>query len=487
MNKDSTRTQIVARGIPDPTWMLFALVAVAGLLSIFAESPWPAVVIGGLFLLPAMAVLMASSFEIAVLVLCASTALTHYTVSIGNLSLRPEYIAVALLGAALLLRGFSARRWPQWMRADRLLIAYLAANLLSSLLFSPAPSQTTRWAIEQCLAAAPYFLLRFLIRDEGAFERGVRILLAVTTVAAAFGLLCFFSYRAFGTGFGVNVDQYANGVPGTYGTQSEANILGSFAAAGYAVLLGMYLRNADRRLLLPLALNYAAMLIAMSRGALGGAIVATAALLFVFWRRHWFERGSVRRAAIVVLCTTLILSPVIVPMYLSRSQEAGGTAETRQLTESVGLPEDTDVGFRLLTWALAAEDILEHPIFGSGTASFQLRRGSGEIGVAPAEAEGGMWIGNTEVRALYDTGIIGLALFIAFLGSLAWRAWTVLKRHPDPVLAGLFGGLVVYAFAFQFTDGTLLAFPWVHAGFLAGAVALASARNRSSIESPAGP
>ena len=117
-------------------------------------------------------------------------------------------------------------------------------------------------------------------------------------------------------------------------------------------------------------------------------------------------------------------------------------------------------------------EIPSHPLLGSGTASFNLSFDWARF--IPEWSSDKTWISNTLLRVLHDTGLIGLAVFLGFFVSL-WRkirrGWKGVKIPSDMIL-GLVAGLFVYVFAFQFGDGTILAFSWVHIGFLASAAIL---------------
>ena len=82
------------------------------------------------------------------------------------------------------------------------------------------------------------------------------------------------------------------------------------------------------------------------------------------------------------------------------------------------------------------------------------------------------WIGNTEMRVLHDTGVVGLLVFILFAVSLVYRAWKALKLEPNPALVALLASLLVYCITFQATEGTLLAFSWVHLGLIGCAISV---------------
>jgi drug/metabolite transporter (DMT)-like permease len=74
------------------------------------------------------------------------------------------------------------------------------------------------------------------------------------------------------------------------------------------------------------------------------------------------------------------------------------------------------------------------------------------------------------MRVLHDTGVVGLVIFSAFLVSLYRRSRRVLKFESDPELVALLVSAVVFCIAFQATEGTLLAFTWVHLGLIGCAI-----------------
>ena len=83
------------------------------------------------------------------------------------------------------------------------------------------------------------------------------------------------------------------------------------------------------------------------------------------------------------------------------------------------------------------------------------------------------WVGNTPLRILHDTGIIGLAIFLGFLIALARAVRKAVRNagHDSrTIMIALSAGLVLYAITFQATEATILAFTWVHLGLLAAAV-----------------
>jgi O-antigen ligase len=124
---------------------------------------------------------------------------------------------------------------------------------------------------------------------------------------------------------------------------------------------------------------------------------------------------------------------------------------------------------RIVQVSSAFEEVLKHPMLGGGTSSFQLAFDWQSLG---EEWEDQGWIGNTEMRVLHDTGAVGLVIFMAFLVSLYRRSRKVLKAESNPELVALLASALVYCISFQATEGTLLAFAWVHLGLIGCAISI---------------
>ena len=448
--------------IPNPTPFLFVMAAIllwyrwsedAGPLSGIAASVVMVVLLAG------VVYIFAQIPMVAVISLAAAGTMARLYVEVFGLKVRPEHAVVGV--CCLALPFWQRQHWarPRWFLPDLLLAFYMASNLLSSLVMSIAPAKTLRWAAQQILVILPYFILRVFCTDRERFRKAFMVLLAVGSAQAAIGVVCFFSNLIFGSEFGMEIGQYGS-IPGTYGLNYEANILGSLSAASFVMILVMYLKERRPILLCGVAITYAAALIALSRAAIMAAFITVALLVVVDIKIKQLDLEGVRKVATAIVIVSLVLLPVVLPLYLERFS-------TLNVSD---ISADDNTAARLVTVVSAADGIMAHPIMGNGTSSFQLLVSYQELGFG--DVEGGTWIGNTELRVLHDTGLVGLALLLSFFGSLLLRAWRILRHKLRPELLALLFACVVYAVAFQATEGTLLEFFWVHAGFVGCAVSL---------------
>jgi hypothetical protein len=457
MNSISSRASV-----PNPTPLLFVMAAIVawykwgddgGPISAAAASLVVAIVAASVVYVLSMRPVL------AVIALVAAGTMARLYVEIFGMKARPEHFAIVLVCLAVPFWPREQWRRPRWILPDLLLALYMASNLVSSLVMSIAPSKTLTWAAQQVLVILPYFLLRFFCTNRERFRKAFMILLAVGAAQAAIGVFCFFSNLVFGSEFGMEMGQYGT-IPGTYGFEYEANILGAISAAAFVMMLVTYLQEHRRILLWGIAITYAGMLIALSRAAIVAAFIALGLLIAISIRTKLLDGPAAKALAKTLLLANMLLLPVVAPLY----QERFSTLEVSDVSS------DGDTAVRVITLVSASDGIMSHPMMGNGTSSFQLLVSNQEIGFS--DLDGGTWIGNTEMRVLHDTGILGLTVFLCFLGSLALRARKILQRELRLELLALLTACAVYALTFQATEGTLLEFFWVHVGLLGCAVSI---------------
>ncbi len=459
--------------IPNPTPLLFAMAAVVSWSFLAdASSVFRQAAIGTAIgvVLAAVLIAMWNRPMSAILLLVISGATARFYVQISGLKARPEHIAAAVIFLATPFWWNKVKDQPLWIRADSLLLLYIGMNFFSSRFMSVDPGQTVKWAAQQMLVILPYFFMRVIMFDRERLRQGLEILLTIGVVEAVYGLVCFYSNRLFNTDFGMEIDQYGY-IPGTYGTHLEANILGSTSAACMLMLLTLYFRERRTKFLAGAAITYAAMAISLSRAAVLAAGFSLTVLVFYQWRQKLIDSDLLKKVVTTLLLTTLVLAPALVSLYSERFS-------TLQVSD---VSADADTTVRVVTLATALDHVLDHPVLGNGTASFQLLSSYNDMGWGYMEEA--PWIPNTEIRVLHDVGIIGLAVFALFLWYLFLPVLRMVRRDHAPELMALLIAALLYSITFQATEATLMGFSWVHLGFIGCAVSLLQ-REQSSGTQP---
>jgi len=450
--------------IPNPTPLLFLITASALLL-------WPdasgttALLVGAVIAIPIAVFWMSYSAVGAIIALIIGSAAPRLYVEIGGLKARPEHVICGILCISILFLRKKRSQPIPWIWPDYLLMAYAALNLFSSLFMSIDPRQTIKWALQQVLVIFAYFFLRVLVEDRAGLHKAVMALLAVGAATVTYGIICFYSNLLFGTEFGMTIGQYGD-TPAPYGLQYEANLLGSYSGALAVMMLVIYLYDHRRRFLVGFALAFAGMAISLSRGALGATFIGLSGVAVFSIKKKLLTRQLLVSIAKATLCALLVVLPAVVPQYAERFN-----------TMDIGEPAvDPNTLTRIVQVTSAFDEITKHPFLGGGTSSFQLAFDWQSLG---EEWEEQGWIGNTEMRVLHDTGIVGLVIFAAFLVSLYRRSRKALKIESNPELVALLASALVYCVSFQATEGTLLAFSWVHLGLIGCAISIFVASEKS--------
>ena len=78
-------------------------------------------------------------------------------------------MAIALVVMALSWQALRSGGLPRLglRKFDYFLLAYLGLNFFTSAVTSPQPHLTLRWAILNALVVSPYFLISWMVTDEG--------------------------------------------------------------------------------------------------------------------------------------------------------------------------------------------------------------------------------------------------------------------------------------------------------------------------------
>jgi O-antigen ligase len=427
----------------------------------------------GMLAVVVMAAITSISWPLgALLVLTAASAMPRLAATVIGLHLRPEHVAIGFVALALAGQALKHRKFPtlHLRNFDYFLLAFVGMNFFTSAVTSPQPHLTLRWAAMNAIAIGPYFLVGWMVTDESKLHRAFHFLLWVGAVESAFGVLCFLSNRLFQTTVGVEAAQYG-AISGIYGTQYEANLFGSYSACCAIMFLTCFMLGEKSRRAgygLGFAITICGAFISLARSVL---LALPVAALFVIWaalRRRQFQMRRLLPLAVGFAVVLLAISPLVLGLV----RERFSTIDVAELGS------DPTSLVRIVQMAVAAEDVQAHPILGTGTASFQLFFDWDDyMPGMQDESDVAGWVGNTPLRILHDTGIVGLGIFLVFLGVLARAVRKAVRKadyHTRTVLIALSAGLLLYAITFQATEATILAFTWVHLGMLAAAVRLVS-------------
>jgi hypothetical protein len=142
----------------------------------------------------------------------------------------------------------------------------------------------------------------------------------------------------------------------------------------------------------------------------------------------------------------------------------------------------SSVQSRLSIFSNTIDGWLKQPVFGWGTGSYPLVYSPGYTDA--------YWIANLELHMLFDTGIVGLALFAIAVVVAAWRGVRALRGPASSwgtthfILLGLLIAGAGLLFAYQVTDATWIGFTWVFFALLVMSSRLIAPPNRGQAPVP---
>jgi O-antigen ligase len=405
------------------------------------------------------------------LLLTIGAAMPRFSATLFGLHVRPEHVATSLAILATVVQAFRGRIQLslRLMTFDYWLLGYVGMNFFSSVVTSPQPRMTLRWATLNAIVVIPYFLVRVLVRTDREVWLALRVLLCVGVAEAIYGTIATLANHIAGTTWGVQLGQYGS-VPGTYGTQYEANLFGSYTACAAVMFLALFLLSKEQRRMWygwGLMFSLLGAFFSLARTVLLALPVPIIVLLWISVKKGQFQLRRLLPVAIGVGLVLAMLSPFVIE-YVS--------ARFSAIDVSEGSVDASTFG-RLVQMDIALDDVKSNPVFGTGTASFQLLFKLSDLGVAVnyADETDAGWISNTPLRVLHDIGVVGLAIFLVFLTVLAkatYRALRIATHTTKVSMLALSAGLLLYAVTFQATEATLLTFTWIHFGLLATAAAI---------------
>jgi O-antigen ligase len=194
--------------------------------------------------------------------------------------------------------------------------------------------------------------------------------------------------------------------------------------------------------------------------ALGGGILL---LTLASPRKNEAARARLRRLA---------LAGLLLAVGAGLTMPGLGPASVARLG-SIADPGDPTARVRLLIWRGALDLIGRHPLLGVGLGNFEFAypevRSVEEWRLSRRDVVDDAH--NEYVHLTAETGLLGLAAFLWFLGRAARSARKVLgtpegREEALPLVAGLAGLLLYAGFGFPFKDPTSGAYWWMFLGYL---------------------
>lgn len=322
------------------------------------------------------------------------------------------------IGIAVQLRGRdkSIREWLWGNRIKKAILLFAGAASFSFVRSSlPLTFDSIRPLILLISYIAFYFVIDGWLETRSQFVRVLELLLISTILVDLFGF-----YQAIEGGYtAVYTTLYPTDELLPWTGRITSLIQGFNSLAGYL------------NLVIPLAIACAALGKEYRLRALGiTCALASAMALYL----------TQSRGGLIALIGILLLAIwFLVPRLSTRLKLLGGIAVAGALFVTAlmayfprmqNIAEDPDAMTRLPLWAAAVAIFAAHPVLGAGYGSFRFL--VADFPFVPNPVEGRLDAHNIYLQFLAETGVVGFAAFVAFVGlfiSLALRS----VRGQDPL------------------------------------------------------
>lgn len=322
------------------------------------------------------------------------------------------WFLLCALGIGLVL-GSSRPASQHALRAFLLFFASLAAaTAVAAYVDGTQSLYSGGAAVLVCFAwCSPFLTVYGLARDGEAFRFSSKLLDALAAATRASVYAGGLSYLALGVPFGEVMDR-----PG------ELRIFGPLGDnVGFAIAV-LAIRNLALGRWLAVAFDLGAIVLTATRGAM--LVAVTGALILAFLRMRAEERrGAVRRRAILALAWVIVAGAVILESPLGRTalQRASDRDWLRE-----GLQARKDV------MSMGIDVVADHPFLGVGFLGFRTLEASYGFSSRLAESSdverATYSTQNQLLQTATDTGLLGVASLLLFLGSLFRALGRGLKR-----------------------------------------------------------
>ncbi len=233
-------------------------------------------------------------------------------------------------------------------------------------------------------------------------------------------------------------------------TLGAPNIFATFCAAAIPLILGFLASSKKLNQRLALSGSLLCIIFALFLSGSNGGILAGAFGFSAFFLFFVFKYISRKQAWGILAAAALIFGVALIALvFAAKSTEGTGT---RWLNSS-------GVEQRFLYWQTASKVFLQSPVTGEGLGAYEVEYTLFRSPGANETKHPHSWL----FRYLAELGIIGLALFLLFIGCIVYTAFkkTVELSKGDSkdsffsfcgllaaVLALLFHGLIEYTFGF---------------------------------------
>ncbi|MHC8608824.1 O-antigen ligase family protein [Paenarthrobacter ureafaciens] len=412
---------------------------------LLVTSPDAFLAIGIFFLVAGVAILAMSGLVASWGIIFIAATCNGFSVNLGFLNVRPEHISLVILPIMLFhMRGHVPSNVYRKSRASLILfsLGFIGWSIVAS--FSSPSPVASFWIILQYALGIVWLLpLAILGEVKVRLVRVGTLLIALVTLLSIFGYLTKFG----GNGSGLGVSPTSGRIQGF---SFEPNIFASQAVVWIAVMY-FWRRQLTRFDKIAVMVIVLGILLAGTRSAWLALLTVGGIAVF-----NVLKRGSARS---VFVGAMVIAAAVVTPVIVSALASTGllGTEITYRLENL--LESDSGTGaYRLNNIDVAFDDLSARGAWWTGLGANAFP----QYHTMDSTGTGAGYLGSLWVTLIYDSGMIGIALFCCLFIS----AWLLSNRKSESI--GVFAAISICA---AFTNFLWFQYAWLSIAMVVGGAA----------------
>jgi hypothetical protein len=351
----------------------------------------------------------------------------------------------------------------KWGAPEFLLLGWFATQLVSTATSGLSFVRAVPSLALLGLGVVAYFTIFRAVVTQRRLLQVVRVFTGAIVVNAAYGVIALAMHLAAGTQFGISRSS-SFGI-GVNGFSFEHDIFGSTCAAGAIIFYALWREGGEiwsrRFCVVSFWTCFVGMFLGLARAAWLGFALAFVMLIVLTARRPRRRIRVERLGGPLIGLTLIAVAAVWVFAQTPASDNPDQHNPIGGIKTKIQLLFNTTQGTgkgRLHELNLAVGDVLERPLLGWGTSSFdQLHP------LSSTSIKNSNYIGNLWLRTLHDSGVLGFVLFLGVF-ALVLRPNRVLLRaagETGSIIRALTFGWIVLMVAYAGTDDTLFLWPWI--------------------------
>lgn len=304
-----------------------------------------------------------------------------------------------------------------------------------------------------------FFISVQCIREKGLsfFYKTLKFTILSGFIVVVVGIL---QWIGFFMGIHIGISHYdAIGIPRPSSFAYEPDWYGLFAGYTSIWFLVLFIRRdsslfSEKFVQIGLAASFMGLFISMARASILAFILTTLILLVITWNVRIIKIAASSTVFLLLLLVVLFIvdSEIVMKVY-NRFNPTTSVTTDRGAADS-----------RLGSIELMLDYIPKHPIVGNGSGGMALLSeleenrnkyaGGGDLNTGKGNA-------NIFLSVLFDTGIVGLTIFITILLRISWMLKNTFNKN-NYISLGLMGCCILLLVNFNFNNGFRMGFVWFH-------------------------